>query len=460
MIINTNASSLNAIQNLEKNKAALNSSMEKLSSGLKINKGADDAANLAIATRMAAQIGSLLQASTNAQAGISLINIADSSLDSIAESITSLRSLAIQAANGTLTSLDRSAINANAVSILEQIDSVSSQTNFNGLNLLDGTFNTVLQVGTEAGDTIRIQIGSSNTADIGTVIEKSESVQSALKVGSLALNGENIKPSIPDGLSYLFPDSSAIAISNAINASGTSVQAVANPNVTETQDFVASSNTSGFITINGVRTSEISLSRELSSNVDSAIVAVNDIKTQTGVEASKSPDNKLVLTAADGRNITVAYSSGIQNTDLGAVPAGTTIGSVTLTASTSITVGGSHPEFAGLTGGTTSNLTTLSTVDLSTQENAVTSLTVIDGAINTISAMRANLGAIENRLYSTIENLSNNAVDLLDAKSQIMDTDFAVEMANFAKLQIMQQASTSILAYANAQPQSILKLLN
>jgi len=138
MVINTNASALNAIQNLEKNEAKLSSSMEKLSSGLKINGAADDSANLAIATRMAAQIGSLIQASANAQAGVSLINIADGALNSIAESITSLRALAIQAANGTLTSIDRASINTNAKSHLDQINSVVSQTDFNGLNLLDG----------------------------------------------------------------------------------------------------------------------------------------------------------------------------------------------------------------------------------------------------------------------------------------------------------------------------------
>jgi flagellin len=167
----------------------------------------------------------------------------------------------------------------------------------------------------------------------------------------------------------------------------------------------------------------------------------------------------LIFTAADGRNITIEYGEGIENTDLGSVDAGTTRASVTLTSSQPITIGGAHPEHAGLTGGTTSDLTALATADLSTQANAIRSLAVIDGAIDAISDIRSNFGAVENRLYSAIENLSNNSVNLQDAKSQIMDTDFAVEMANFAKLQIMQQAATSILAYANAAPQNVLKLL-
>jgi flagellin len=461
MVINTNASALNAIQNLEKNEAKLSSSMEKLSSGLKINGAADDSANLAIATRMAAQIGSLIQASANAQAGVSLINIADGALNSIAESITSLRALAIQAANGTLTSIDRASINTNAKSHLDQINSVVSQTDFNGLNLLDGTLDTTLQIGTQAGDILAIQINSTNTADIGSVIVQGDAVQTALRVGDLVINGAAIAPSKSDGLSTEHADASAIAIANAINTSGTDadVQAAANPTITDTVNFEASANSGGAITINGVETTLISITNSLNSNVENAIVAINDIKSETGVEASADLEGKLVLTAADGRNITVNYGPGIDNTDLGAVAAGTVTSSITLTSSSPITIGGSSPEHAGLIGGTTSTLVPLSSAQLDTQANAVASLAIIDGALDTVSNLRANLGALENRLYSMIDNLGNNSVNLMDAKSQIMDTDFAIEMANFAKLQILQQASTTMLAQANAQPQSILKLL-
>ncbi len=462
MVINTNSSALNAIQNLEKNKAELSSSMQKLSSGLKINQASDDAADLAIATRMAAQIGSLIQASANAQAGVSLINIADGALNSIADSITSLRALAIQSANGTLTSSDRASINATSESLLAQINSVVAQTNFNGLNLLDGTFDTTLQVGTQAGDTIAIQIASVNTADIGAVIVNGDTIVAPLRAGDLVIDGASIAPSVSDGLSFTQSDASAIAIANAINTSGTDadVHAVANPTVTDVNDFSPSANGGGIITINGVATSRISITADLSSNVENAVVAINTLTTQTGVIASANQENQLVLTAPDGRNITVVYGSGIENTDLGAVDGGTTNGTITLTSNGPITIGGDHPNRVGLEGGTTSTLTPLSSANLSSQSKAISALIVIDGALDTISDLRASLGAIENRLYSSIENLSNNSVNLLEAKSQILDTDFAVEMANFAKLQILQQASTTMLAYANAQPQNILKLLS
>ena len=460
MVINTNASALNAIQNLEKNKAALTSSMEKLSSGLKINRAADDSAGLSIASRMAAQIGSLTQASANAQSGVSLINIADGALNSIASSLSTLRALAIQSANGTLTSSDRSSISENAKSLLTQINSVVAQTNFNGLNLLDGTLNTTLQVGTEEGDSIVLTAKSANTADIGAVIVNSAAVTNALSAGDLVINAAAIKASVSDGVSYDMSDASAIAIAAAINGNGTDLdaRAVANPTVTDVSDYTVSRNIQGTITVNGVQSSIISITDHLADNVANAMTAINALSNESGVVASTNADGQMIFTAADGRNITIAYE-GVDNTDFGAVDAGTTTGTVTLTSSNPITISGANPEYAGLTAGTSSDLTTLSTANLSTQANAISSLAVIDGAIDAISDIRSNFGAVENRLYSAIENLSNNSVNLQDAMSQIMDTDFASEMANFSKLQIMQQASTSMLAQANAEPQGILKLL-
>ncbi len=461
MVINTNSSSLSAIQNLERNRSALASSMEKLSSGLKINRAADDSAGLSIASRMAAQIGSMNQASANAQAGVSLINIADGALNSIASSLSTLRALAIQSANGTLTGNDRSSISANAESLLTQINSVAAQTNFNGINLLDGTLNTVLQVGTEKGDTIALAAKSANTANIGAVILASDSVNEALSAGDLVINTAAIRASVSDGVSYHCADGSAIAIAAAINGNGTDLdaRAVANPTVTDVSEFEESVNTGGRIVVNGVATSVISINEHQDENVENAINAVNALSNETGVIASANADGQLVFTAQDGRNITIEYGDGIENTDLGSAYAGTTRASITLSSSQPITISGANPEHAGLTGGTTSTLTALDTADLSTQANAIRSLTVIDGAIDAITDIRSNFGAVENRLFSTIENLNNNSVNLQDAMSQIMDTDFAVEMSNFAKLQIMQQAATSILAYANAAPQNVLKLL-
>ena len=461
MVINTNSSALNAIQNLERNKTEITSSMQKLSSGLKINGAADNSADLAIATRMGAQIGSLIQASANAQAGVSLINIADGALNSIAESATALRSLAMQAANGTLTSTDRHSINKNAEALLQQINSVVSQTNFNGLNLLDGTLNTTLQVGTQAGDTIAIAIASANTAEIGVFELTGTAVTAPLGANDLVISGVNIDASVDDGLSYRDGNASAIAIANAINADHTNanVTATANPTVTSTVAFASTGTTNGSMTINGINTASITINGVLEDNVAQAIVAINEISNETGVVASAdSVTGALVMTAEDGRNITVEYTD-FANTDFGATATETTTSSVTLASSEAIIISGNNPGHAGLTPGVNSTLTPLSSADLSSQANAVSSLAVIDGAIDMISNLRADLGAVENRLYSMIENLSNSSVNLLEAKSQIMDTDFAIEMSNFAKLQILQQASTTMLAQANQQPQGVLKLL-
>ncbi len=461
MAINTNATALNALLSLERNKTDLTSSMQKLSTGLKINRAADDSAGLAIATRMAAQIGSLGQASSNAQSGVALINVADGSLGSIEQSLTSLRTLAIQAANGTLTSSDRTSINENAKALLSQINSVVDQTNFNGLKLIDGTLNTVLQVGTEAGDAVALVAASASTFDIGVVALTTDRIVDALGAHDLAIDGVEINPTVSDGLSYTEPKASAIAIANAINASGSYLQtkATANATVTDVSDFEESANTGGTMTINGIETAPISIDVQLEENVTNAIVAINLISTQTGVVASANDAGKLVLTAEDGRNITLAYSDGISNTDLGADNAGTIHGTVTLHSPNPISISSSHPDYAGLLGGTTSTLTPLSSIDFATQEGAISALAVIDGAIDGVTNIRGNFGAVENRLYSTIDNLENSSVNLQDARGQIMDTDFAVEMTNFSKLQILQQASTSMLAQANTFPQSVLRLL-
>ena len=444
MAINTNGSALNSVLSLEKNKTEVTSSMQRLSTGLKINKAADDSTGLAIASRMAAQIGSLNQASENAQSGVSLINIADGSLRSIAQSLTSLRTLALHAANGTLTSGDRVSLNTNADAMLTQINSVVEQTNYNGLKLIDGSLNTVLQVGTEAGDTIALAAASANTQNIGSVIVTGDPVTDALSAGDLLLNGAAVGASESDGLSFLFPKASAIAIAAAINASGANLQAVVNPTVTEVNDFAESTNTGGIITINGVETAPISINERLEENVTNALVAINLLSTQTGVTAAADSDGKLVFTAEDGRNITIAYGSGIENTDLGAVDAGTIQSFVTLDSSSPITVSGNNSSYAGLAGGTTSDLTALPSIDLATQSAASSALAIIDGAIDSISNIRSNFGATENRLFIAIDNLESSSVNLQEAKGQIMDTDFAVEMTNFSKLQILQQAGTSM----------------
>ncbi len=461
MTINTNSSALNALQSLEKNKTTLTTSMQKLSTGLKINRAADDSAGLAIATRMGAQIGSLGQASSNAQSGVALINVADGSLGSIMQSLTSLRTLAIQAANGTLNSSDRASINSNADALLAQINSVVDQTNFNGLKLIDGSLNTILQVGTEAGDSIDLVSASASTFDIGSVIVTSANITQAITAGDLYIDGAAINASVADGLSFAEADSSAIAIANAINASGSYVEthAVINATTTAVTEFVESANTGGTITINGVETAPMSIGITLPENAINALSAINAISTQTGIIASINNANQIVFTAEDGRNITIEYNAGIVNTDIGAVDAGTTHGTITLNSSKPITISGAHSDYAGLTGGTTSDQTTLSSINLTSQNGAITALAVIDGAIDGISNIRSNLGAIENRLYSAIENLENTSVNLQDARGQIMDTDFAVEMTNFSKLQILQQAGTSMLAQANSDPQSVLKLL-
>ncbi len=463
LTINSNIPALTAVRNLNKTGDALASSTEKLTTGLKINRAADDAAGLAISTRMVALLGGLNQSVENANAGISLINTADGALGAIANALTNLRQLAVQSANGTLAAGDRASIDINSASLLAQINSVVQQTSFNGLQLIDGSLNTNLQVGAASGNTIALAASSVNTADIGAVVLADVGGGAAIVGGGdLTIDGVNISATVNDGVSTVNPNESAIAIAKAINTSNVNVHAIANPTVTGTTAFSAGTGHTGTITINGVATALLpSLSGTQATDVTSAITSINSLSIQTGVTASANALGNLIFTASDGRNITVAYSGSLVEGDFGAVAAGTTNGNVTLTSSRPIVVGGSGATPAGgFVAGTTSVLTPLSGVNLSIQANAVVSLAIIDGAIDGVSNLRGSLGAIQNRLESAAYTLGNSAVNLQAANSEIIDTDYATEMTNFTKLQILQQAGTAMLSQANSLPKAALKLIN
>ncbi len=228
----------------------------------------------------------------------------------------------------------------------------------------------------------------------------SNAVSRALQAGDLVINASVIGATVSDGLSFANADASAIAIANAINTTGTDadVHATVNPTVTNVSYFSASANSGGHLVINGQTTSSISITTDLNLNVTNAVAAINALTNETGVVASADAEGKLVFTAQDGRNITVAYSGEIENTDLGAVDAGTTSGTIILTSSNPITIGGDHPEYVGLTGGTT--LTHLGI------DRKATVLANITKTQNILSELSSDLDAAQKYLESTLRNYS------------------------------------------------------
>src|ERR1019366_5023767 len=291
MTINTNLASLTAQNNQSMSANALQTAITRLSSGLRINSAADDAAGLAIADRMTAQINGLNQAAQNANSGISLAQTADGALSSVSDNLQRIRELAVQSANATNSSSDRASLQLEVSQLQAEINRVATQTQFNGTNLLDGTFTAkAFQVGANAGQTITIAgIASARASDLGASYQASKTgsgTLTALSAGSLTLNGASIQASVV-GTAAGQDANSAWAIAQAINASQGTVQAAANATTYSGAASTISSNlTAGDLKINGVDVGAVTGAGTLPTQGAAMAAAINQISAATGVTAT------------------------------------------------------------------------------------------------------------------------------------------------------------------------------
>jgi flagellin len=464
-IINTNMNSLMAQGNLANSQNSLSTAIERLSSGLQINSAADNAAGYAIAARMTSQINGDTQAAANANDGVSLAQTAQGDLGTISNDLQTIRTLAVQSANGTNSASDRQSLNAQAQQMISEIDRVAQSSAFNGVNLLDGTFtNQQFQVGANAGQTISITaIASARTSALGASYSAAvtgAATTAALSAGDLTLNGVSISASVAGSGNGQSADS-AYAIAQAINASsGSGVTATANAtSVSGTAPAATGAIAASAFTINGVNVGAIAAGGTAGAQGANVAAAINLISAATGVSATAAASGAVTLTASDGRDITVAGTV----TDTG-LTAATTNGTVALssTSVSGITVGGTAPGNGGFTAGTTAATlsgTSLANIDLSTVAGSNTALNSIDAAITTVDSTAASLGAYQNRFTSVVSTLQGDATNLTAARSRIQDTDYAAETAEMTRDEILQQAGTAILAQANQLPNQVLSLL-
>ncbi len=360
-VINTNIASLNAQRNLNSSQAGTNQALQRLSSGLRINSAKDDAAGLAISTRFQSQINGLNVAIRNAGDGVSLAQTAEGALGSMTDSLQRIRELALQSANGTNSAVDRQALNAEAQQLIAEVTRAGEQTNFNGLNLLDGSFSSVFQVGANAGETIGVNIGKLTADSMGVSTANgvsSMSTGNALGVGDLTINGVTVGASraSDDTASTAGQASSAIAKAEAINrvADQSGVRAIVDDNIAAGSQMVADAQT-GTVTINGVQI-DIDTTNSASSSRSAVVTAINAVSDQTGVTAVDTGDDNLgvTLVAADGRNIDLSFGGGLDAANTGLADTGTYTGGFTLVAQSgtnSINIGGSNVSNAGLTAG-------------------------------------------------------------------------------------------------------------
>ena len=490
-VINTNISAIAAQNSLRTSGLNQTTAMERLSSGVRINSAKDDAAGLAISTRMTANIRGLAAAIRNANDGISLTQTAEGSLASISDNLQRIRELAVQSANSTNYSTDRAALNAEAAQLVSEIDRVASNSTFNGIKLLDGSYqDQALQVGAgnEANDRISVSIASAKSSSLGvgggssynTSITSAAVGATAMLSGGLSINGFVVGASNTDGVSSTGSDASGIAVAAAINA--VSGQSAVVATVQKTQlagttvaDGAQAALASGAVLINGVNIGAIEAAASPVARGAQMTAAINAKSGQTGVVATFSTTTGAVnLSALDGRNIAITATTGTTQTGTGLT---FTEGSdvTTITRSTvklassnaaGITIAGitaASLTASGLTAGYSASTATagagVSTIDLSTAAGSQTALSTLDKAINSITDSRASMGAYQNRLTASVANLENSSMNLQASRSRILDTDYAKETTNLAKAQIIQQAATAMLAQANQSAQSVLALL-
>lgn len=469
--------SLQAQRSLAKATDAIGKSIQKLSSGFRINSAADDAAGLSISNRMTSQIRGLNQASKNANDGISLAQVAEGAMQETTNNLQRMRELAIQAANGSNSATDRKSIQDEISQLTREIDQVASNTEYNGLKLLDGSFNnTNFQIGANANQTITFSIGNATSRSLGGIIAATGTAVTDTAATTLTVTlGDGPTTNINSSANYAGTEdgqdeSSAYAKAAAINDAkifGLSVKAT-NSGSAEVGAIGGTAGDTYNLMLNNIA---IFNERDVSSALNNSelLSSINQFSDETGIVGSLV-NGTITLVAADGRNINISeggtnFTGGTNGMSSATGSfAGDTAGTVAVRGtlsvdSTKAVVFGGDFVNLGLNASISSDNIGLNTLDVSTSEGAQIAIKRIDTALASIDSNRANLGAVQNRFTSIINNLQNVSDNTTAARGRIQDTDYAVEMAALTKNQILSQAGTAMLSQANALPQSVLSLL-
>ncbi|MFC5568989.1 flagellin [Lysobacter yangpyeongensis] len=398
-IINTNVMSLNSQRNLATNSASLATTIQRLSSGLRINSAKDDAAGLAISERFSTQIRGMNQAARNANDGISLAQTAEGALGEIGNNLQRIRELAVQSRNATNSADDRAALQKEVSQLKSEIDRVANQTTFNGTKLLDGSFTAqAFQVGANQGQTITVDaIADANIAALGTW--------------------------------------NSVAQSNASGAAGTFTQV----DLADTEEYSLEVDGVSIISVTGDADGESVTAADIDAQLADSTVQAN-LATAGVTVSGTAAGGDLKFTKTDGSAIDIVVANDAGANGFGGADFATGTNTVDNGAAAAAQTG-----FASL--------------DISTAEGADNAILAMDAALNSVNSARADLGAVQNRFTSVIANLNTTAENLTASRSRIRDTDFAKETAELTRTQILTQAGTAMLAQANQAPQGVLSLL-
>jgi len=466
----TNLTSFAAQEAFSQTQSALATSIQRLSSGLRINSGSDDAAGLAISDRLTSQINGLNQSGRNVNDGISLVQTADGILSSVSSQLQELRTLAVQASSSTYSASDRTSLDQEAKNLLNTIQASISGASFNGIALLNGSFNThQVQVGPGAHQTVSItlpdrRVGALGSYQIttGTVSDSPFTSSNSLTINNSTLIGVSEADSSNSGLT----SGSAYALAVAINAQSSTTGVTASASTTLTGASAPTASTaldSGDIVINGTSVGSIiggSSSYEQGVQVQTAI---NAVSATTGVTASvNSSDGTLTLNASDGRDIILTLSNSA-NTASGLFASDgttTTSGQILMSSAQPFSVAqyGSS-DIANLTDASTPSLSALNSIDLTSTTSASSAINVIDSAINQVDSTRQDLGGYQNQFQGIATQLYQSNTDSTNSRSRIRDTDFAAETANLVSNQLKQSIDVAMITQANTLPSSIAALI-
>ena len=498
MVINTNTASLVAQAAQASNNKALDTAMERLSTGMRINAASDDAAGLSIATRMESNISGMNQAIRNAMDAQSLIDTAESSQAETMNLMQRIRELAVQASNDTNSQSDRLALNAEVTQLRTEIDRIASTTTWAGQNLLDGTFvGKSFQIGSFAGETLKINQDAMTSANLGEHSYETvgmASAAAATATATMASTGFTVLGKDGSAAATVTAADTAKALAAAVNVdtADTGVKAAAHTALQFEFGASTAPTTTTSFSLNGGGTAQtISASITDVTDLTALVTAINSKSGTTGVTAefNGTDKSKLILREQDGDNITIEGFSSLAGTSnlTATITEQSNYEGTSFSGATTLTTAGTdstiYTGVAKLTSteafalsksaaGTAANsyfgdtatsqassLDQVSQIDISTRAGAEAALSVLDTAMLKVAESRGELGAVSNRLDSTVANLTAIVTNTAASQSRIQDADFAAETSNLTKSQILSQAATAMLAQANASKQGVLSLL-
>jgi len=496
-VVGTNLGAIVARDNMAKFNAEMDQAIERLSSGSRINSARDDAAGMAIVSKMTAQVNGLSGAIKNSVDAQKLIDTTEGAHLEVTNILQRLRELAVQSSNDTNDALDRTFIKSESTALIAEIDRITQQTTWNGFNIMNGDFSSKqFQVGSNANEDITVSVTTTASASIGNYQANGETGVYTGAADTIAAHTLTVSGFVGSADATVAANGSAEDAAAAINALTASTGVTADAKTTAKFGTMSATGTVTFNIGSATADKEAAISVAVTDVSDLRGIkdAINAVAGTTGItaEMSSGTNASMVLTHQQGADImisdflvgdaattmklagfdtdgTVTTSSGGTEVTLQST-AGTDAfddavvnGHLQLNSHKTFTVTSSNTTteqgFFDTTATSTSSLSAISAIDLGTAANAESAITAIDGALNGINAARSDLGAVSNRLDATISNLTNIVANTEASISNIQDADFALETSNMTKAQILNQAATSMLAQANASKQSILSLL-